>query len=105
MKYEIPNQPNFYSSFVSPTKTEIKKLLEQNGWKIRKQSLDDFECSNDWAELNLVAYRTYTLLNGSIANPNKNFNILLDIFKAINCKFQMELYDENQNIVLENKNY
>ena len=101
MNNAFPDYPNFYCSFTSPSQIEIKHFFEQNGWKIRKQGFDEFECSNEWAELNLVTSQSYTLLNGIIANPIENFKVLIEFFKAIDARFQAELYDEHQNIILE----
>jgi hypothetical protein len=64
----------FHSFFTNVTKTQLKVLLETNGWIIRKESWNDFECTNEWSELHLVAEECNPLLNGLIANGNSLIN-------------------------------
>jgi len=103
MKTEFPDYVNFYSTFNSPTKTELKELLEKNGWKIRMESWTDFECSNDWGEMNLVGDEFNSLLKGTIMNPKVNYKKLIALFESIDAKFQAELYNENQTILYQDK--
>src|ERR1700741_5424761 len=104
MNNEIPEYNNFYSYFNSPTKTELRLFLEQNGWVIRKESWSDFECTNDWSELYLHADETNPLLNGAIANSETNYQKLVDLFYSIGAKFQAELYDKDKIMLKSDKN-
>ncbi|MBL7934528.1 MAG: hypothetical protein JNM51_01815 [Bacteroidia bacterium] len=103
MNNDIPEYHNFYSFFNSPTKTELRIFLEQNGWTIRKESWNDFECTNDWSELYLHADEINPLLNGAIANSKINYQKLVDLFCGINAKFQAELYDKDKILLKSDK--
>lgn len=103
MKNEFPKYVNFYSSFESPTKLELKEFLENNGWKSRKESWEDFELTNDWCELNLIADETKPLLKGTIKNPNTNYKNLINLLKKSGAKFSAELYDEENVLIYNDK--
>ena len=79
----------------------IKSLLENHGWKIRKESWYDFDCSNEFAQMTLFENETYTFLTGIIKNPEINYKKIISLFESIDIKFQAELYDENNNILFE----
>ncbi|MDI9312067.1 MAG: hypothetical protein QM535_17770 [Limnohabitans sp.] len=95
MKTDFPNYVNFYATFISPTKTELKELFEKNGWKIRKESWEDFEFTNEWSELNLIRDENNPILKGTILNPEINYKTLFELLCNLGAKFQSELYDEN----------
>lgn len=103
MNNDFPNYVNFYSTFDSPTKQELKKLLEQNGWISRKESWEDFELTNEWSELSLLAEETNPLLTGTIKNPKTNYKILISLFYKAEAKFTAELYDENKILIFNDK--
>lgn len=103
MKTKFPNYVNFYSTFSSPTKTELKQLLETNGWKIRKESWKDFECRNDWAEMNLFGDENNALFKGMIMNPEENYKKILTLFGSFEAKFQAELYNEDGSVLYEDR--
>ena len=67
------------------------------------ESWTDFECSNDWAEMNLVGDEINSLLKGTIMNPKVNYKKLIAFFESIDAKFQAELYNENQTILYQDK--
>ena len=89
MNDDFPNYVNFYSSFDSPTKQELKRLLEQNGWASRKESRQDFELTNEWSEFNLLADETKPLLTGTIKDPENNYKALIDLFRNSKLNFQL----------------
>lgn len=99
MNNDFPNYVNFYSSFSSPTKSELKELLEQNGWTSRKESWEDFELTNEWSEFNLHADESKPLLTGTIRNPEPNYKTLVDLFRKANAKFSSELYDKDNTLI------
>ena len=103
METEFPDYVNFYSTFSSPTKTLLKELLERNGWKIRKESWNDFECTNDWAEMNLLGDENNVLFKGIIANPEDNYKIIITLFESINARFQSELYNKDGSVLFQDK--
>lgn len=103
MKNELPDYVNFYSSFESPTKQKLKELLEQNGWKSRKESWNDFELTNDWCELNLIADETKPLLKGTIKDPKTNYKNLIEFLRQSGAKFSAELYDEKNVLIYNDK--
>jgi hypothetical protein len=105
MKTDFPNYVNFYSSFINPTKTELKEFLERNGWKIRLESWNDFEVTNSWAELNLLGEETSALLKGTIINPKINYKKMIALFESIDAKFQAELYNEDESILFQDKTF
>lgn len=104
MYSNFPECNNFYSFFTNVTKTELRDLLESNGWKIRKESWDDYECINEWSELHLINEENNPLLNGVIANPETNYQILIDMFHLIQANFQTEFYDNEQVMLRCDKN-
>ena len=79
-------------------------LLETNGWTIRKESWADFECTNEWSNLHLVADESAPLLNGAIADPETNYPKLVEMFYNIQAKFQAELYDKEKVMLRCDKN-
>ena len=103
MNNDFPDFVNFYSSFDSPTKDGLKRLLEQNGWTSRKESWEDFELTNDWSEFNLLADERQPLLTGTIQKPETNYKILVDIFRKADAKFSAELYDKNKTLIFNDK--
>ena len=72
MENEFPNHVNFYATFKSPTKKLLKELLERKRWKIRKENWNDFECTTEWAAMNLLGDENNVLLHGIIVNPRDN---------------------------------
>lgn len=104
MNNNFPEYDNFDSFFTNVTKTKLRVLLETNGWTIRKESWDDFECRNEWSELHLVSEENNPLLNGAIADPETNYQKLIEMFHNIQAKFQAELYDKEQVMLRCDKN-
>jgi hypothetical protein len=104
MQNNFPDFVNFYSTFYSPTKNEIKNLLTENGWKIRKESWGDFECSNEWSEFNLLGDENNPILKGTILNSETNYKILVQFLNTINARFQSELYDEDNFLLHQDSN-
>nr|WP_294937204.1 hypothetical protein [uncultured Flavobacterium sp.] len=104
MQNNLPNLVNFYASINFPTKNEVKKLLEQNGWKTRKESWEDFECTNEWSELNLLADENNPILKGILLNPEINYKKMVQLLYYFGAKFQAELYDEDNVLLYQDSN-
>ena len=101
---EIPEENNFYASFLNITKTNLKDLLKQNDWTIRKSSWTDFEFGNSWTELILEGSDNEPLLNGRVAFHNDNVILLDKLFNSLGGQYTYEFYDKNKNLILEKKN-
>lgn len=89
--------------FDSPTKHELKDLLERNGWTSRKESAEDFELKNEWSEFNLLAGETQPLLKGTIKDSETNYKILVGLFRKAQARFIAELYDKDNVLIYGDK--
>ena len=98
----IPNGTNVYGIiFSSLSKEEITRKFSTSGWETWKATWVDWEITNEFSEL-IIEGDNEILIHGPVS-PDY-FNTLTEKMKEMGLKFSMELYDENQKLVIEIKN-
>jgi hypothetical protein len=102
MTYKIPNQSNLYGTIFSvESKKTLAYMFGANGWRVRKSTWIDYEVHTDWGEIVIEDEEANPLIHGLI-DPVMfdNFRQLLD---SSNLKYSLELYDDEGNLIKEEK--
>ena len=97
----IPIGTNVYGViYSSNSKEEIVKKFGAHCWQISKASWFDWEKTNDFSEL-IIDGDNEILIHGPVSPDH--FNSLTEKMKEMKLSFSLELYDDNQNLVIEIK--
>lgn len=95
----LPNKDNLFVTLnTSLTKIMITHAFENNGWNIRRCSLEDYEMRCSWGEL-IVEGIEPLLLHGGIHNIIDNVDKILEILKSLSIVFSLECYNENDELL------
>ena len=72
------------------------------GRKSRKCTWTAFEVECDWAEV-VIEGEHPILIHGSVVNIEENWRTIANFLKEHNLGFSLECYDENENLIHEEK--
>jgi len=97
----IPEKNNFYATFEHIEISTVKEALERAGWVSRRVSEIDIDLKNDWSDLLLQDDKPNSLISGAIIIGERSLQLLDSVFKTLNTTFKYELYDDNENILVE----
>lgn len=95
---KMPSKSNFFSVIKGVNKENIKYIFQKHGWTIQQSSKNNIKIQNSWTELYLDCDEGDILLHGLIAYHKNNIEQIKYIFKALECSYQYEFYD-NEIIV------
>jgi hypothetical protein len=102
MSHKIPGYNNLYGTiFNVKSKKALADMFESKGWSVRNSSWTDFEVRTDWGELTIESEDKNPLINGTI-DPMM-FDQLKQILNSFNVVYSLELYDEQKNLIKEEK--
>lgn len=97
----MPPKSNFYSIIYGKTKEKLSAVFENNGWVIRRSSMNNFSFENSWTALDLDQDDDSLLLHRIVAYHSDNVKIINQIFSNLNTSYRFEFYDENIEIIEE----
>jgi hypothetical protein len=96
---------NFYCCIDNFSRTIVNDILVKNGWTSSGGQSGDFHIDNQWSDLELYGDENSNIfLNGLLTNSVDSFKILTGHLRDNKVKFQAELYNNKNEIILNDNN-
>lgn len=97
----MPEKNNFFAKFSHISKTALKDAFEMNTWTARKAGGGHWDLKNDWSEFYMEGEENVPILTGTVSFEQAHLRILHNILDRLPMGYSYELYDDDDNLILE----
>lgn len=98
---KMPGKTNFHASFKNIYLETMQGLLEERGWKSRKESKTCTELTNSWTDWWVEVDGYDLLLHGMVAYHPDNLTLLDELFDGLNVSYRYEFYNNQDELLLQ----
>jgi hypothetical protein len=97
----MAEKTNFFAKFSLISKTALKDAFEMNTWTASRAGGGNYDLKNEWSTLFLEGDDIKPIVTGYINYEKENLRILHNIIDRLQLEYSYELYDDEDNLVLE----
>jgi hypothetical protein len=98
---KMPAAANFQAWFENIDRLTVQELLEERGWKSRKESEICTELINSWSDWWLEEEGYGLRLHGMVASHPDNVIILDELFGRLGATYKYAFYDGQNQLILQ----
>jgi len=100
---KMPAKTNFHASFENISLETVQGLLEERGWKSRKESRTCIELTNSWTDWWLEEDGYGLLLHGLVPYHPNNLALLDELFDGLGVPYKYEFYSDQNELMLQRR--